>query len=242
MNRGTIQTISEVALILMFFTVICAPPLKCILLPDKGWSHTEKRMLASFPEIPNNVKELSKFLKSFEDYYNDHFGFREKLIYQYNREMEKRFGLSGVPSVMIGKEGWYFYSKEHLVNDFRGLTPLTEQQLASWKADFVHKEEWLAKQGIHHLFVVMPNKQTIYPEYLPDAIQNAKGVTRFEQLMDYLDKDPDVDIVNPQQALCKAKTKIQVYQKTDTHWNEYGAFLVQRDHESHLPMVPGRAV
>lgn len=229
MNRTTIQTISETALILLFFTVIWAPPLTCILLPDKGWSHTEKRVLASFPEIPHDLKTFSEFLKYFEDYYNDHFGFREKLIYQYNREMAKKFGLSGVSSVMAGKEGWYFYSKNKVINDFRGLTPLTEQQLVSWKTDLVCKKDWLAKQGAHHLFVVAPSKQTIYPEYLPDAIQNVKGVTHLEQLIDYLDKDPDVDILNPKPELLKAKTKTRLYYKTDTHWNEYGAFIAYKE-------------
>jgi alginate O-acetyltransferase complex protein AlgJ len=229
MNRTTIQTISEIVLILLFFTVIYAPPLTCILRPDEKWSNTEKRMLASFPEIPRNLKAISNFFKQFEDYYNDHFGFRDKLIHRYSREMEKRFGLSGVSNVMAGKEGWYFYAKDKILDDFRGITPLTEEQLVSWKTDFVRKKDWLAKQGIHYLFVLPPSKPTIYPEYLPDAFQNTKGVTHLEQLMDYLGKYPDVDIVNLKPEICKAKTKTQLFHKTDTHWNKYGAFVAYKE-------------
>ena len=229
MNRTTIRTISEIALILLFLTVIYTPPLTCILLPDKEWSNTEKRLLAPFPEIPDNLKALSQFFNNFEDYYNDHFGFREKLIQRYNREMEKRFGLSGVSSVMAGKEGWYYFAKDKVLNDFRGITPLTEEQLLSWKTDLMHKKDWLAKQGIHYLFVLPPSKLTIYPEYLPDALQNTKGVTHLEQLSDYLDKNPDVDIVNLKPVICKAKTKTQLYHKTDTHWNKYGAFVAYKE-------------
>jgi alginate O-acetyltransferase complex protein AlgJ len=229
MNRTTIQTISEIVLILLFFTVIYAPPLKCILHPDKKWSNTEKRMLASFPEIPRNLKAISNFFKQFEDYYNDHFGFRDKLIHRYSREMEKRFGLSGVSNVMAGKEGWYFFARDNVLDDFRGISPLTEHQLISWKADLVRKKDWLAKQGIQYLFVLPPSKPTIYPEYLPEAFQNAKGVTHLEQLIDYLDKDPDVDIVNPKPELLKAKTKTRLYYKTDTHWNDYGAFVAYKE-------------
>ncbi len=229
MSRTLIQTISEITLIVLFLTIISAPPLMCILFSNKEWSDTEKRVLASFPEAPRDLKTLLQFPEKFEAYYNDHFGFREILINRYHREMRKKFGQPGIPHVIAGKGGWYFYASNLLLDDFRGLVPLTEQQLISWKEDLVRKRDWLAKQGIHYLFLFVPNKQTIYPEYLPDYFQKAKGTTRIEQLMEYLKKERDVEILDLRPGLLNAKSKGQLYQKTDTHWNDYGAFVGYRE-------------
>jgi alginate O-acetyltransferase complex protein AlgJ len=174
MVKTSTRTISNTALIVLFLTVILAPPVKWALSPDRSWSDKEKRVLAPFPKEPRNFSSFLKLTKNFESYYNDHFGFREVLIDRYQREMRKRFGQSGVPKVIGGKEGWYFYAGDDLLKDFRGLTPLKGQQLDAWIMDFVRKRDWLAEQGIRYLFVVVPNKQTIYPEYLPDFVRKAK--------------------------------------------------------------------
>jgi alginate O-acetyltransferase complex protein AlgJ len=228
MNKTFAHTIYEIALIVFFLTLICAPPLVCILFSKKEWSDTEKRVLAASPKAPSDFKTLLQFPKDFEAYYNDHFGFREVLIDRYHREMRKRFGQTGVHNVVAGKDGWYFYTGDDLLNDFRGLVPLTDQQIISWKENLVGKRDWLAKRGIHYLFVVIPNKQTIYPEYLPDYFQKAKGTTRLEQLTQYLKKNSDVEILDLRPELFNAKSKGQLYAKTDTHWNDYGAFVGYR--------------
>ncbi len=226
MNKTFVQTIFETIVIVLFLTIICAPPVCCILSSHKKWwSNTEKRALASFPEIPFNSKTLLQFPKGFEDYYNDHFGFRDVLTRRYHREMKKRFGQSGIPEVITGKEGWYFYAADQLLDDFRGLLPLTEKQLNSWREDHVRKRNWLAKQGIHYLLVLVPDKQTIYPEYLPDYFRKAKGTTRIEQLMEYLKQDRDVTVLDLRPSLLNAKSEKRLYQKTDSHWNDYGAFV-----------------
>ena len=229
MNKTFIQTIFETILIVLFLTIICAPPLRSILSSHKEWSNTEKRILAPFPKVPYNDETLLQFPKAFEDYYNDHFGFRDVLIGRYHREMKKRFGQSGIPDVITGKDGWYFYAADLLLDDFRGLVPLTEKQLISWREDLVRKRNWLARQGIHYLFVLVPDKQTIYPEYLPDYFQKAKGTTRIDQLVECLKQDSDAEIMDLRPSLLNAKSEGRLYQKADTHWNDYGAFVGYRE-------------
>ena len=229
MDRTFTHTISQIALIVLFFIVIDAPPLFYILLPAKEWSNTENRVLTSFPRCPTDFKTFLQLPKNFETYYNDHFGLREVLIDRYHREMKKRFGQPGIPNIVAGKEGWYFWVGNDLLDDFRGLLPLTEQQLTSWKEDFGRKRDWLANQGIRYLFVFVPDKQTIYPEYLPDYLRKAKGTTRIEQLMEYLKHNPDAEILDLRSGLLNAKSETQLYQKTDTHWNDYGAFVGYRE-------------
>jgi alginate O-acetyltransferase complex protein AlgJ len=225
MVKTRARTISNTALIVLFLTVTLAPPVKWMFSRDRSWSDKEKRVLTPFPKEPKDFSSFLKLTKKFESYYDDHFGFREVLIDRYQREVRKRFGETGVRRVIGGKEGWYFYAGDNLQEDFMGLTPLKEQQLKTWKIDLIHKRNWLAERGIHYLFVVVPNKQTIYPEYLPDFINKAKGETRLEQLMKYLKTDGDVHILDLTPVLRKAKHTGHLYSKTDTHWNFYGAYL-----------------
>jgi alginate O-acetyltransferase complex protein AlgJ len=229
MSKTFSQKLFEIILIVFFLAVIASPPLTFILFSKKGWSDTENRVLAPFPGVPAGLETLRTFPEKFEAYYNDHFGFREILIERYHREMKKRFGKSGIPNVIAGKEGWYFWSGSGLNDDFRGLTPMTEQQLDTWSKGLARKREWLAKKGIRYLFVFVPDKQTIYPEYLPDTLQKTKGITRIEQMTEYLKGQPDAGILDLRPGLLTAKSGRQLYQKTDTHWNEYGAFVAYRE-------------
>ncbi len=229
MKKALTQTAFDTAVIVLFLILIGAPPLGCILSSHEEWSHTEKRVLAPFPKVSLNYDTLRQLPRGVENYYNDHFGFRDALIRRYHREMKKRFGQSGVPNVITGKDDWYFYAGDLVLDDFRGLVPLTENQLISWREDLVRKRDWLARQGIRYLFVLVPDKQTIYPEYLPDYFQKAKGTTRIEQLVECLKQDPDSEILDLKPNLLAAKSEGRLYQKTDTHWNEYGAFVGYRE-------------
>ena len=73
-----------------------------------------------------------------------------------------------------------------------------------------------------------PNKQSIYSEYLPDSIQYASAKSRLDQLMDYLKQNSDLEVVDLREDFHKAKLSHQIYEKTDTHWSELGAFYAYR--------------
>jgi hypothetical protein len=75
---------------------------------------------------------------------------------------------------------------------------------------------------------VVPNKQTIYPEYLPDYLQKERGQSRLQQLMAYLKTHSDVSILDLSVALTDAKKRHRLYHLTDTHWNDNGAYVAYR--------------
>ena len=72
--------------------------------------------------------------------------------------------------------------------------------------------------------VVAPNKDTIYPEHLPDAYKQIGPVARMDQVMQYLGTKTDLNILDLRPALFEAKKQTQVFYSTDSHWNAYGAF------------------
>lgn len=226
MFRKPNDSFFETGLIIFFLGVISLPLLKMVTKPDlNNWSMTEKRTLASMPDVPRNLSSLFDFPHRFEAYYNDHFGFREQLVYRYQREMKKRFGKLDSPMVIEGQNGWLFFTGNMLLQDFLGEIPLTRHELEDWLSEQERKEKWLQARGIRYLLVIAPNKQSIYQEYLPESLKSSKGTTRYEQLENYLNGQFPSYILSSHKVLHDSKKNARLYDKTDTHWNLLGGFL-----------------
>jgi alginate O-acetyltransferase complex protein AlgJ len=83
----------------------------------------------------------------------------------------------------------------------------------------------LKSQGITLLIVVVPNKATIYPDKLPEQIKFLPKQSRLDILISYL-KDNNLPVIlDLRAALRTARQNQDVYYKTNTHWNGYGAFV-----------------
>ncbi|MCP3890040.1 MAG: hypothetical protein GY702_14390, partial [Desulfobulbaceae bacterium] len=138
-----IQKSSDILLIILFLLAIFIPPVTTMVTQDAKWSETEKRLLTPAPQLPKTLDEIVNFTYNFENYYNDHFGFREFLIYRYHREMKKRFGLSGTPRALQGKGKWLFYTGDNLLEDFQGNRKLTIAELEKWYSTQHQRYLWL---------------------------------------------------------------------------------------------------
>ncbi len=191
-------------------------------------SNTENRELAKLPEL--SIAGLSEFPAKFESNFNDNFGLRSILV-RWNSMM--RIGLfqqSPVSWVVIGKNGWLFLNNLNNIEDCRGFLHYTNEELRTITHNFEEQQEWLNKQGISYLVVIVPDKETIYPEYLPDSIRRTNGKTRLDQLIDYLQKNSDFRVLDLRQPLLEAKNgKYSTFYRTDGHWNDYGAFIGYRE-------------
>ncbi|PKO22298.1 MAG: hypothetical protein CVU38_10120, partial [Chloroflexi bacterium HGW-Chloroflexi-1] len=193
-------------------------------------SEVEKRQLAPFPGVPRSLSALVEFPDGFEAFYNDHFGFRERLVYLYN-VLNVRLGVSPTEKVLVGKDGWFFYANRedgNVIQDYRNNDPLTASDLAAWQADLEQKYRWLHAQGIAYLFVIVPNKHTIYAEYLPDYITKVGAQSRADQLVEYLAAHTAVPVLDLRPVMLAAKgSGPLLYDRTSTHWNAWGANLAQ---------------
>lgn len=98
-------------------------------------------------------------IRSFIDYYNHRFGLRYYFIVGYSTLLVKVFHISPHPPIVVGRKNWLYYHSE--------TRPLTVNDLRLLTEFFVKKAAWLKKQGISYYIVIAPNKETVYPEYLP---------------------------------------------------------------------------
>lgn len=226
MKSATATSICQWAMVIFFLLVILSSPVKMIFSPSVGWSDVEKRKLAEFPHYPVSGIQVSVYFKNLDIYLQDNFGFRDFYIYRYYREMKKHFGETGVKDkVLEGKDGWLYFAVQRQLRDFQGKEKLTKQRILDWITQHNSRRDWLAEQGIHYLLVIPPNKQAIYPEYLPDDLIKYRGVSQFQQILDHTKFETLPYLVNLHGPLLLGKMNHQLYHKNDTHWNTRGAYL-----------------
>lgn len=186
---------------------------------------TEKRPLAKRPAIPHSIESLTAFPQKFSRFFDDHFPLRTQLIQRYNYLRVKLIKYSDQRNVLMGREGWLFYTRDKMLRDFIGKAPLSEEELGALRSLLEAKRDWLAARGIAYLFVIPPNKQTIYPEYMPENYARVRGRTRLDQFMDHMRAHSDVTIVDLRPSLLAAKSRFRLYHRHDTHWNSIGGLV-----------------
>lgn len=211
-------------LLTLVFCVLVGLPLAGGLM---GWDFThdlgEKRALARCPMLGRD--SLGTIPDKFEVFYRDHFGFRNGLIRGHNWIRYKLCKGSSLGKVLFGKDDWLFLTKSGILPDFLGQNPMTGADLDAWRDALEQRQRWLADRGIRFLFVIAPNKATIYPEMLPDHIQNGRGRSRMDQLLDYLGNHSSVNFIDLRPVLLQAKTSGLIYHPKDSHWTDRGAFV-----------------
>lgn len=198
-------------------------------------SLAENRSLSPFPQRPRTVEELVAFPKAFEKWFDDHFGLRHPLVQAYHL-MTLAVGSSGSPRVLVGKDGWLFYTDAkdgNSLEDYRRTDPLTPEELHRWRMALEAKYFWLKEKGIPYLFIIAPDKHSIYPEYYPSRVRIPGSRSRLDQLMEAMDGSP-VPVIDLREPLRGAKNLGRLYHKTDSHWNDLGAAVAHNTVVAHL--------
>lgn len=184
----------------------------------------ENRKVASLPKLSR--KTISAFPQAFEAYFNDRFFARSLLVKARNWCRYECWQISAAPNILVGKNGWLYFLGETATILSTNEKPYTKEELEQWRLALRSRTQDLAKRGIKYVFVVAPNKQSIYPEYFP---LRKNRQSRLDELSAYLQKDPEIAFVNLKDPLLSEKEKGErLYFKTDTHWNELGAFVADR--------------
>ncbi len=186
---------------------------------DKPWT-SEKRTLKVKPIF--NKEKIFSYSHDYEMYFNDKYGYRNHLIYCYNYLTYRIFNQSPLPDkLFLGPDNWMFYFKypEQIFD-----TRYTNEQLFTIKENIERRSLWCKEQGIRFYLMISPEKLEIYPEFFPDYDSTKNKIIKVAQLESYLKDNSFFKIVNCRPSLIREKKIHRLYYKTDTHWNDLGAF------------------
>ncbi|MGE5251920.1 MAG: alginate O-acetyltransferase AlgX-related protein [Bacteroidota bacterium] len=129
------------------------------------------------------------------------------------------------PNVIVGEHGWLMYTAESDLDDYQKVGLFKQARLAQIQESLDALSSRYAERGITLLVVIAPNKNTIYPERVPDQIRVIGEQTPLDQLTAYLREHGKTQLLDLRPALLAARRQREIYYSTDTHWNDYGAYI-----------------
>ncbi|NLT11417.1 MAG: hypothetical protein GXY06_03275 [Clostridiaceae bacterium] len=204
---------------IVFFFLLCALPIIGLLLGYRN-DNAEKRVLAKWPSFFVEGKINQKYPSEIEEYLADHFAFRPLMVTADAKLKASVFRESTSEMVIIGKEGWLFF--QPTLDDYQHVNKLSDNDLYRINRILEIQEEYLSRQGVRMVFMVAPNKSSIYPEYMPDRFVCLDSKSDYERLREKLEYS-QINVINLHEAL--SGRNVQVYHKFDTHWNNLGATI-----------------
>lgn len=182
------------------------------------------RVPTPLPKWEWSCQTVKDYFPELNKYINDQFAMREKLIRSY-AHINHFFGISINPEkAVIGKKDYLFLGNrwENIINQTMGNDVFGPNHLNRWLYHMELRQTYLEKRGIGFCVLVVPNKHSVYPEYLPSwvepssktslfKLQNAKKSFRFINLLPYF-------------LSAKKEYGQRLYIKTDSHWSYLGAY------------------
>lgn len=230
MKARRVHFFSERVLLAGFLALLSLPLADTYLRLDRTPPPEEQRLLAQFP-LWTDASNLVAYVRRLDAYFNDHLGYRNYFIKWYHKRRRMVFGAerSADGQVLVGKDGWLYYALNNMVENHRATTPFSDEDLRTWVRAFERRRDWLRARGIRFLVVVAPNKETIYPEYLPDWLHRVGRESRKDQVVRVLRERANIEVVDLERPLLRTKPTRRAFSKTDSHWNDAGAFVAYRE-------------
>ncbi len=200
------------------FLLICLAPL-CLMPFVKNDASLEKRELAKLPSYMEKGRLNVDFSTEFEAWMSDRIPFRPQLLTGGNM-LKGELLHTPTSNVIDGKDGWLFYESES--EDYMDTNAMTEAEVNAVAVSLSLMEEAVEKKGGRFVFVPIPNKASVYGEYMPYYYRKA-DTNNLDRVMEACRKE-GVRYVDMKAVLTAQKDK-GLYHRRDSHWNYQGALI-----------------
>lgn len=183
------------------------------------------------------LSDGTELTANVDTYFAQNFGFRNRLVYVQNVLKQNVFRTSGQSEVIVGEDGWLFYSRA--LDDFLGTSVADETEVERMGAVVLMMQNYVESSGGEFIFFSAPNKMSVYGEYMPYYYIEDGGHGNYERLYSELVK-AGVNTVQLKNTLSLKKADgVQLYHKLDSHWNNYGAAVAYETVANKLSEVYG---
>ena len=188
--------------------IIITLTLLFIVLDKKEFSDTENRYLQKFPEFSFESLESGEYIRKLETYLTDHFPFRNEFMFL-KTSVLKGIGQTKISDLYLGEDGYLL--EEYTVTPECTTIPI----------DVLNRFNDNLPENTNMSLMLVPTSVEIYSEKLPKYATN----TSQKDVIDYVYKNINFDGINVYDYLEKESATMDLYYKTDHHWNTFGAYL-----------------
>ena len=201
--------------------------------PQMEWSFSENRELAQRPLAANYRGEPDAYMKAFESYLSDQFPLREKLVNVYT-SFQKDTGRWYVRGLRVmqdeppstdsqggnGQAAPYYIGSDYLFQDSYRVSVASQETF---------RRALVMLCGIEGATVVdipLPHKNYALSEGTAGQISSTIDSDNLEFRRDAAAEAGAVfiDCCKPMIELFDIEERAEMYYKTDTHWNDLGAY------------------
>ncbi|HUR27474.1 MAG TPA: hypothetical protein VM509_04755 [Planctomycetota bacterium] len=239
------RRILDALAIAIFLALIAAPTVDAWVRPAASRSplRHELRTPAPKPERPRSVAEFTALPAACDAYFKDSFGLRDKLLRWDHIVKVFGFGISPSADVILGDNDFVFYAGELSRENHRGALPFTPAELARWGDVLEAKRAVLDALGVRYLYVIAPDKETVYADWLPASMEPI-GPTRKAQWLAFMkEHHPRVEVLDLTEALVAARADDApddwVYGNLGTHWSGRGSLVALKALSTRLDDLVG---
>ena len=180
------------------------------LVPDRGFSQKENRVLASRPAISVSQLTSGKFADGYETYVNDQFFLRDWWIIL-RATAQRILGNTEENGVFLGKNGY-------LMEDFTAPSQERLNRTVNAMIDFAARHSDLSQYAL-----IAPNAVNILSDKLPALAAATDQNPYLDATAAALEK-AGVTFVDVRDTLSQHKDD-GIYYHTDHHWTTQGAYF-----------------
>lgn len=224
----------EIKFIIAFLLFIYLPAIcNWFLKPYLNTTNYEKRKLNEKPVF--EAKRITFYPSEFEAYYNDNLPFKNEIRIIRSRVLYDLFNISSTDSVIIGNDGWLFYNGVAIndsdpINQYRNNKYDRSVNNEIILEKIISTNELLKKNNIDFYLYVIPNKENVYEEKIKTIInKNDNLKNKTDLLVNKINSKSSVNVIYSKESLIDNKNNLDTFQKYDSHWNDYGAFIGSMD-------------
>ncbi|MBR5292381.1 MAG: hypothetical protein IKU32_05615 [Clostridia bacterium] len=203
------------------FMAVCLLPSVGLLLGYEEENY-ENRPLARLPKLFDREGINLEYPQGFDDYYQDHFGFREEMVTAFHRGTVSALKDTLNDDVIIGSNDMLYFAET--LDDYLGINTLSDYDIQRAARTLKIQQDYVAASGAKFAFAIAPNKNTIYPEYMPKRLKPTGAFSNRERLAAAL-MSLEVEQISFDFELMARKGEDMLYHYHDTHWNQRGAMI-----------------
>ena len=208
---------------LLFVSLLIAPALAWVVGLDLDMN--VDRLGLEPPGLDGRNFLNNEYYLAFDQYFNDRFSLRSPLILAKNWLDYHVFQTTDSPDIHIGRKGWLYRRKS--IEGCRKKAFSKEMDIGRFVLNLHALEKIIQASGRRFLYIVAPNKSTIYPEFVGFVPQTGSSApSRYDLFLENTTTHPLQGLVRLDEKLREEKeSRTQLYDKTSTTWNGVGAMV-----------------
>ena len=217
---------------IILFLLMIAVPLTATFFQHEEIAVEQNRMLVPPPQFLNEKGRINKtFTQNFEEWVNDHIGFRKEFVNQNGRVRYYLFHRFPIDrQTLLGPGGELNYANIDTIRDYQHKNLYPESYLQKTAESLETISDFAEENGAKFYYYQCWDKHSIYPEYFPKELLSYGEESKTDQVIKMFEETTDVSIISPKQELEDGKAEYETYSRwgDPTHWSPRGAITGYR--------------